>query len=79
MVSFAPSAAEGLHNMVSTCGLGALRPNTIVIPLEKQRSYGVSSSVEILHRLKGMNDVELPLVSVVGLRGACEGSLCRAS
>lgn len=65
MVSFAPSAAEGLYNMVSTCGLGALRPNTIVIPLEKERSYGVSSSVEILHRLKGMTDVELPLVSVV--------------
>ncbi|CBK21731.2 uncharacterized protein [Blastocystis hominis] len=64
MVSFAPSAAEGLHNMVSTCGLGALRPNTIVIPLEKERSYGASSSVEILHRLKGMTDVDLPLVSV---------------
>ena len=69
MVSFAPSAAEGLHNMVSTCGLGALRPNTIVIPLEQERSYGASSSVEILHRLKGMTDVDLPLVSVVGLRG----------
>ena len=69
MVNFAPSAAEGLHNMVSTCGLGALRPNTIVIPLEQERSYGASSSVEILHRLKGMTDVDLPLVSVVGLRG----------
>ena len=27
----------GLHNMVATCGLGALKPNTIVLPLERAR------------------------------------------
>ena len=61
--------------MVATCGLGALKPNTIVIPLEEERcvkSFGiifreneVSSSVEILHKLRGMQNIELPLVSVV--------------
>lgn len=76
MVSFAPSAMEGLHDMVATCGLGALRPNTIVLPLENARwgegggvrrsKRSVSSSVEILHRLRGMAQAELPLVSVVG-------------
>ena len=37
MVSFAPSSMEGLHNMVATCGLGALKPNPIVLPLERAR------------------------------------------
>ena len=37
MVSFAPSSMEGLHNMVATGGLGALKPNTIVLPLERAR------------------------------------------
>ena len=78
MVSFAPSSMEGLHDMVATCGLGALRPNTIVLPLERarwvevvgvrRRGREVSSSVEILHRLRGMAEAELPLVSVVGVR-----------
>lgn len=61
--------------MVATCGLGALKPNTIVIPLEEKRwvheieiilrESEVSSSVEILHKLHGMQNIELPLVSVV--------------
>ena len=61
--------------MIATCGLGALKPNTIVIPLEEERCVKpfemscreseVSSSVEILHKLRGMQNIELPLVSVV--------------
>lgn len=38
----------------------------------RDRSREVSSSVEILHRLRGMQNAQLPLVSVVGAVRGCE-------
>ena len=64
-VSFSPSVSEGLHDIMATSGLGALRPNTVVIPLEIKRTSNQSSSVEILHRLRGLEGVDLPNVPVV--------------
>ena len=50
---------------MATSGLGALRPNTVVIPLEIKRTSNQSSSVDILHRLRGLESVDLPNVPVV--------------
>lgn len=64
-MSYSPSVSEGLHDIVATSGLGALRPNTVVVPLETNRTNKMSSSVDILHRLRGLQAVDLPNVPVV--------------
>ena len=42
-----------------------MRPNTVVIPLEINRTNQMSSSIDILHRLHGLQNAELPDVHVV--------------